>query len=139
VRGPGHIFIRYEGIEQGNVEATTHGGYIPDSQYVKDMQISKTAITNGIYMKPLSRKEFLSTLLVNNAFYCIEEKKDTANAIIYLNLAFKYDKNNMEALNSLGYLLKDTALISKAKKTGYKTSEYSDEFYKKLKKSLQIE
>ncbi len=69
VRGPGHIWVKYVGIALGNIEATAKGGFIPDTQYIKDMKIGTEAIKNGVYMRPLSKKNFISTLLVNNAFY----------------------------------------------------------------------
>ena len=76
VRGPGHLWVRYKGEKQGNIEATANGGFIPDSQYIKDMQISKEAIRKGVYMKPLTKKEFLATLMVNNAFYNVLSVED---------------------------------------------------------------
>ena len=137
VRGPGHIWVKYKGVEQGNIEATAHGGFIPDTQYIKDMKIGKAALKNEVYMKPLSRKEFICTMLVNNAFYCGEVSKDTSHAIQYLKIAVKFDPKNAEAISSLGVLTKDSLLVNKAKYFGLTNHEYSSEFYEKRKKSIE--
>lgn len=137
VRGPGHIWVRYRGLKQGNIEATSNGGFIPDSQYIKDMGVKKIAIKNGVYLKSLNRKEFLATLLVNNAFYCGMVSRDSTRAVRYLKLAIKYDPMNVEALSSLGTLTKDTSLVKKAMGLGLTKHIYSAEFYEKRKKSLQ--
>lgn len=128
VRGPGHIWIKYRGITQGNIETTGQGGFIPDSQYIKDMRISSVALLNGTYMRPLHKKQFISTLLVNNAYYSIKVKKDTVNAINYLRLSIKYDATNAEAISSLGLITKNEVLIKKADSIGLTNHEYSDDF-----------
>jgi len=137
VRGPGHLWVRYKGEKQGNIEATANGGFIPDSQYIKDMQISKEAIRKGVYMKPLTKKEFLATLMVNNAFYNVLSVEDSAKAIEYLEIAVKYDERNAEALSSLGHLTGNNEMIEKARDMGLTNHRYSQEFYEKRKKDLQ--
>jgi len=104
IRAPGHIFLRYSGIQHGNIEATVSGGYNSDSSYIRSFMISDKAIKYGTYMRPLSKKEFISTLLVNNAYYVYNVKNDNTLAEQYLTLAIKYDSTNAEAWNSLGVI-----------------------------------
>ena len=139
VRGPMHVWVRYRGIKEGNIETTSNCGYIPDSQYCKDFRIGKKAVQNGIYLAPLTRKNFISTLLVNNAYYSTNVLRDTGRAIRYLKIAVKYDAKNMEALSGLGILIKDNSLIRKALSLGLTDHKYSDEFYEKRKKQLDNE
>lgn len=137
IRGPGHLWVRYKDEKQGNIEATANGGFIPDSQYIKDMRIPKEAIRKGVYMKPLSKKEFLTTLMVNNAFYNVLVQKDSAMAIEYLKIAVKYDNRNAEALSSLGLLTRNKEMVEEAKDLGLTNHRYSQEFYEKRKLNLQ--
>jgi hypothetical protein len=88
VRGPGHIWVKYRGVIQDNIEATSNGGFFPDSQYIRDMQVSKIALQNGIYFKLLSKKQFISTLLVNNSYYCVQAVSDTVSAINICNYQY---------------------------------------------------
>ncbi|MBN2603293.1 MAG: hypothetical protein JXA91_04085 [Candidatus Thermoplasmatota archaeon] len=133
VRLPGHLFVRYNGAKLANIEATANGGFIPDSQYIKDMRVPNKAIAQGVYMKSLSKKQFISTLMVNNAFYLIEEEKDSIRAIKYLKLAVQYDNTNAEAFNGFGTLTKNNKHLQQAKELGITDHKYSDEFYKKRK------
>lgn len=137
IRAPGHIFVRYRGEELGNIEATADGGFIPDSLYIKDMCIGKTALRRKIYMEPLSKKEFLAMLLVNNAFYNVYGVKDTAQAVEYLKIAVGYDKRNAEALANLGIITGDMSLHEKAKEMGMTDHIYSPQFYEKRRSDLE--
>jgi|AGTN01.1.fsa_nt_gi hypothetical protein len=137
VRGPGHIWVKYHDIVQGNIEATPNGGYIPDSQYIQDMQISANALKNKIYMQPLSKKQFISTMLVNNAYYSMNVLKDTVKTESYLKLAIKLDTLNTEALRGLGVLTRNSTLVKKAVKLGLTSHEFSKEFYQKRKPIIQ--
>ena len=137
VRLPGHLFVKYKGASLENIEATAKGCFIPDSQYIKDMRVSNKALKNKIYMKPLSKKEFISTLLVNNAYYYIKEERDTSKAIKYYEKATQYDSKNAEAIRGLGILQKNISLINNSKELGISDYKYSDEFYEKRRKSLQ--
>src|SRR5690554_1476969 len=94
VRMPGHIFLRYEGAKHSNIDPSAYGGFVPDSQYIRDFQISAAAINNGVYMRSLSKREFILTMLVNNAFYSSEVQKDSSRAIEYLLLAIAADSSN---------------------------------------------
>jgi len=137
VRLPGHMFVKYKGAQLENIEATAKGCFIPDTQYIKDMQVSETALKNQTYMKPLSKKEFISTMLVNNAYYYIKEEQDTSKAIKYYKKATQYDSKNAEAIRGLGILQKNISLINNSKELGISDYKYSDEFYLKRNKSLQ--
>lgn len=72
VRSARHFFVRYvsKNLEfnfQDNIEATSGGNYISDEQYQKDVFIPEKAIKNGVYLRTLTKKQFLASLLAMNA------------------------------------------------------------------------
>lgn len=85
VEAPDHTFCRYV-LNDGtyyNIEVTSGGGEVPDLFYIDDMHIPKQAFTNGVYMRTLSKKEYIGSLLHKNAVsYMI--KGDFKTAIKYL-------------------------------------------------------
>jgi regulator of sirC expression with transglutaminase-like and TPR domain len=57
---PQHLFVKYTDDVSGktfNIEATSGGHAARDEWYRQNMSMSDAALTNGIYMRPLSRKE----------------------------------------------------------------------------------
>lgn len=131
VRIPGHLFIKYDGMNYGNIDATVQGGYISDSMYIADTKITDSALEKGVYLKKMSKKEIVSTLVVNNAYYSITEKKDTVQALEYYRIALELDSFNVNALAGIGTLTSDQSLWNKAKSLGYTNGTYSNEFYRK--------
>jgi len=90
VRAPSHYFCRYVGMKDGNIEATSFGGFSPDSAYITDLKIPEEAVRSGAYMKTLTRKEYLATLLeVNARLY--HDRGDLRKAIYYLELSVAND------------------------------------------------
>lgn len=135
VRMPGHIFLRYTGMKTINIDPSSYGGSISNAQYIEDFKISETAIKNGSYMKSLSKKEFISTLLVNNAFYCISEHMDTASAVEYLEISIEADSTNVDAIANLAKIKMDNDLLKVAIRKGFSRG-YSENFIKKQKESI---
>lgn len=90
VRAPSHYFCRYIGMKDGNIEATSFGGFSPDSAYIADLKIPESAVRSGAYMKTLTRKEYIATLLEVNA-RLFHDRGDFQKAIYYLELSVAND------------------------------------------------
>lgn len=95
VRSAKHFFVRYLTDEptlnfDDNIETTNGGGYISDEQYQQDVLIPDKAIRNGVYLRTLSKKEYLAMLLSTNAGEYFREG-NWKKAKDYLQLALKYD------------------------------------------------
>jgi len=92
---PKHFFLRYVPEKpipgfQGNIETTNGGGYFSDEQYQADLQIPKKAIENGTYLRNLSKKEYLASLLLISAVQHLEND-NVEKGKEYLKLCMKYD------------------------------------------------
>jgi regulator of sirC expression with transglutaminase-like and TPR domain len=102
VRAPRHFFCRYEGIEDNNIDPTVGGGYSSNEKYVKDFGITQKPIDQGVYLRTLTKKEYLASLLLNNARHFHEREKNLIKAIQYSYLALKYDSTLSSAHYNLG-------------------------------------
>lgn len=97
VRAPCHFFLRYlpDSVDadwRANVEATSGGGFASDDDYINDMQITDQGIESGMYLRTLTKKEYLaSILLLNSAEYM--ELKNFNQAQHYTEVAMKYDSS----------------------------------------------
>lgn len=95
VEAPDHTFCRYV-LENGkylNIEVTSGGGEVPDLFYIDDMNIPKQAFKNGVYMRTLSKKEYIGSLLHKNAVsYMI--KGDYKTAVKYLEKSVRLHPKN---------------------------------------------
>lgn len=95
VRSAKHFFVRYIPKElsfnfQQNIETTNGGSFISDQQYKLDVQIPDKAIENGVYLRTLSKKEYLASLLLINANQHLENN-NVETAKKYLRIAIQYD------------------------------------------------
>ena len=92
---PKHFFMRYVPEKpipgfQKNIEATNGGSYVSDEQYQEDFQIPEKAIKNGVYLRTLTKKEYLASLLLINAIQHLENN-NIEKGKKYLELCMKYD------------------------------------------------
>jgi len=106
VRSAKHFFVRYipekSSIKlQQNIEATNGGGFISDNQYKEDVLIPDKAIKNGVYLRTLSKKEYLASLLLINANEYIKQK-NIEKAKHYFQLAIEYDSTFSSAYWNYG-------------------------------------
>ena len=106
VRAPNHFFVRYFPKKipvgwQANIEATSGGGYSSDGEYTIDMKIPKVGITKGMFLRTLTRKEYLASLLLLNVSEYIE-LKDFDKAERYAVLALRYDSTFATAVWARG-------------------------------------
>ncbi|MGD9487181.1 MAG: transglutaminase family protein [Calditrichaceae bacterium] len=95
VRSAKHFFVRYIPKElsfnfQQNIETTNGGSFISDEQYKLDVQIPDKAIENGVYLRTLSKKEYLASLLLINANQHLENN-NIEIAKNYFRIAIRYD------------------------------------------------
>lgn len=95
VRSAKHFFVRYipKGFSlnfQQNIETTNGGSFISDEQYKLDVQIPDKAIENGVYLRTLSKKEYLASLLLVNANQHLENN-NVETAKKYFKIAIQYD------------------------------------------------
>lgn len=90
---PQHFFLRYvdDELEKNNIEATLGGSYLSDERYISDTATPQKPIKNGVYMRTLSKKEYLGVLLLNNARHFYEREDSLAKAIYYTQLAISLD------------------------------------------------
>jgi regulator of sirC expression with transglutaminase-like and TPR domain len=86
VRAPRHFFCRYEeeGLKEKNIAPTVGGGYSSDKKYVNDFGITEKPIDNGVYLRTLSKKEYLASLLLNNARHFHEREKNIKKSIHHI-------------------------------------------------------
>ena len=112
VRSAKHFYCRYikKGFKQDNIEATCGGGYIPTWRYAADVGEPKRAIRNGVYERVLTNKQYIASLLEENARYFLDKKKDLDKAIFYTKLSIKYDSTNSGAYWNLGELYRRKAI-----------------------------
>jgi regulator of sirC expression with transglutaminase-like and TPR domain len=101
---PKHYLCRYieAGFAENNIEATCGGGYVSDEQYAIDFGIPKRAIEKGTYLRTLSKKEYLASLLINNSRHAHEREGDIEKAMYYLELVLSVDPTLATAHWNLG-------------------------------------
>lgn len=125
VRSPKHIFCRYidDNLKENNIDATCGGGYISNERYIFDTNIPDKPIRNGVYLRTLSKKEYLASMLLNNARFYHTVKKNLKKAIYYTSLAASIDSTLSPAHWNLGkyyYIFAhdlETEMIDKIKQT----------------------
>lgn len=106
VRSAKHFFVRYEPEEftvnfQNNIEATNGGGFISNNEYQESVLIPDKAIKNGVYLRTLTKKEYIASLLLTNANEYIQNK-NIEKAKHYYKLAMKYDPTFSSAYMNYG-------------------------------------
>lgn len=100
-----HFFLRYvaDGFKKNNIDATVGGGYRPDELYKEEAGIPDIAIANGVYLRSLSKKEYIASLLLNQARHFHEREADLHKAAYLLQLALVYDPTFASAHWNLGH------------------------------------
>jgi len=112
VRSTQHFFCRYiqEGLKYNNIEATCGGGYISDSQYVHQVGIPQKAIDNGVYLRTLTKNEYIASILQVNSGYFYRDKHDLENAARYARLSIDYDSTFSMAYWNLGEFYREKSI-----------------------------
>lgn len=139
VSAPLHLFCRLRNRQTGdiwNVEATNGGSPARNQWYIEQANIPQTAIDSGLYLKALSKREFLAELI--NILIRKERKRGNyQKALNYTELVLQLYPNSATALVHKGALLAwlGYKILQKAKKEhrpvtkneSDKLSEYSKE------------
>jgi len=105
VGSPKHFFCRYleRGFPESNIEATSGGGFIPDSSYIIDTGIPDNALRNGVYLRNLRNKEYIGRLISINASVYFEQG-NIDKAFEYLKLSKRLDPTFSGANWNLGHM-----------------------------------
>ncbi len=135
VRAPQHVFCRYivnkDSNEYYDIETTSKGVITEDLLYVKDFKIPGEGLKSGSYLRTLSKKEYLATMVHNHAWICItKEGIDLTNSKRLLQLGLKYDSTDCEAHWNIG-----TTYYFQAKYYEQLVRAGSDDFDRSKKKS----
>jgi len=73
---PQHVFVRYETpTERINIETTRDGVIASDTDYVMKQNIARGCITDGVYLRSFSRREFIGILVHNRAVHAAKEDR----------------------------------------------------------------
>jgi len=90
VYAPDHSFVRYYFSDGSFLNwEPTQGKSLPDSFYVKAKGIAQPSIEKGVYLKALSRKEFVAVEYNNIGAHLIMAKK-LREAVTYLSAAIAF-------------------------------------------------
>jgi regulator of sirC expression with transglutaminase-like and TPR domain len=94
-RLPYHFFVRYipeDAISnfEENIEATNGGSYVSDTEYAQNFLLPERSIINGVYLRTLTKKQYIASLLLINANEWLKNK-NVDKAKYYLQLSIKYD------------------------------------------------
>lgn len=125
VKAPLHLFCRLKDNQTGdiwNVETTNGGNPARNQWYIDQMEISESAIRNNLYLKDLSKKEFLAELISP----LITKERRTGNfekALKYSELVLQLSPNSDLGLISKGALLAEIGYKMKSSKTIFTKEE----------------
>lgn len=128
-RLPYHFFVRYIPEEalakfHENIEATNGGSYVSNKRYQKDLLVPDKAIKNGVYLRTLTKKEYIATLLLINSNEWIV-RKNLDKAKYYLELSMKYDSTFSSACMNYATVHLEEAMMLEQKMNDEKQSEIS--------------
>ena len=126
-RLPYHFFVRYvpekkiPGFQQ-NIEATNGGGYASDREYKQNFFVADKPVKNGVYLRTLSKKQYLASLLLINANEWIA-RKDLEKAKHYLELSMTYDSTFTSAIMNYALIHLQEAIGLERRMSDEKQSE----------------
>jgi regulator of sirC expression with transglutaminase-like and TPR domain len=105
VSAPEHNFLRFidPALKEQNIELSGGAGYEADSGYAHRLNISQRAIDHGAYLRTLSRRDYLGTLLQQNAIV-FARRGDVDRAILYFKKAYEIDPKNVYFARNLSVL-----------------------------------
>ena len=99
---PTHIFVRYDdGNVKINIETVKLGAHVTDAKYILNKKISESSLGKQLYLKNITKKQFVATMINkrgNYYFYVLRDYKkayedfETANEVLkspesYYNLS----------------------------------------------------
>ncbi len=101
---PLHVFVKFKDPQTGqtfNLETTNGAKIESDSFYNEVMPMTDTAIHNGVYLKPLSKKETVVVMTLVLSEYFVKQKQ-WQNAIDITTLILKHYPKFAYAMLKLG-------------------------------------
>ena len=96
---PEHVFVKFRD-ETGawfNLETTSGAGFTSDTWIQKNMPMTPQALANGIYMRPLTKKETIAEILVTLMEWYRQQGQDE-DCIALANLLLARDPKDVEAM-----------------------------------------
>ncbi len=103
-RSPHHFFVKYRD-ETGhwyNLE-TTSGGYPrKDESYPRDTPMSALALKNGLYMRPMTKRQTVRALVASLIAHH-GEMGQPDRALMIARLAYDFDQNDAEIMLAVGH------------------------------------
>ena len=102
VAAPQHLFCRYrlpDGTYQ-NIEATA-GGWSPDEDYIRDMEIPEQSLKSGAYMETMTYRQLLGDLITENGSLWARQG-DFVRAVRYFTIGLQLNPKAAEAYRMLG-------------------------------------
>jgi regulator of sirC expression with transglutaminase-like and TPR domain len=99
---PDHYFARYvdPAFHEQKIEATSGGAFVTDERYAKDFMVSKTGRRKGTYLRTMTYREFLGSLVGHMAVRHAQSG-NTDKAIAYLTVATKLNPRDVGAWANL--------------------------------------
>lgn len=97
VSAPEHLFVRYvdPALKQQNIDPTGRGRYSPDDEYIRRMEIPEHALKNGTYMRTMTYRELLGTMVTDHGgFYYGQYLKDDVVAIALMERGLDANPQN---------------------------------------------
>ncbi len=104
-QSPGHFFVKYRD-ETGvwyNLETTSGGHQKSDESYQRDTPMTPQALKNGIYMRPLSKRESIVTALIDPLLDNYKNRKNPERIIALADLVLEYHPKDVNAMVGKGY------------------------------------
>lgn len=101
---PLHIFVKYRNNtdEWINLEATSGANPARDTWIREQIPMTDEAIENGVYMRPMNRKETVAAMALTLAeFY--SQQHQYQQAIAVSNLVLKYSPRSVDAMLHIGH------------------------------------
>ncbi len=108
VRAPQHFFCRYivnqDSNKYYNIETTSKGMIIDNGMYIEDFKITEAGVRNGCYLRTLTKKEYLGSIIHGNLLLYRDNDGmvDLEKSGNCLTLALSCDTLNCEAHWAMG-------------------------------------
>lgn len=114
---PEHVFVKFRD-ETGtwfNLETTSGAGFTSDAWIQKNMPMTPQALANGLYMRPLSKRETVRVML-GTLMEWYREQGDSAALLTVAQLLLARDPKDASAMLSIGsayYVMYQQEFVSK--------------------------
>lgn len=142
VKAPLHLFCRLKDRQTGdvwNIETTNGGNPARNQWYIDQMQISKKALDNKLFLKDLTKKEFIAELI--GTLVAKERRKgNLEKAIKYTDLVLRLNPNSDMGLVNKGAISAEIAYNKSQNGTLTKEENkyYQEETEKNIEKAKEL-